>query len=312
MMANTLTETGRAALLTGTASWATGKGASGTIQAALVTTGSFTTGIKAITGATVATPCVVTATSHGFTNGDVVVISGVGGTLTANGVFQIASVATNTFALTDYVTGLNIVGLGAYTSGGVAVNLGPSASGATWASFSANLVGSGVALTSLTETGLGTGGAGLTAWTETDGTANAATVTFSAVSGSVVSGVMLLATASSVSGTLAGTDIPIAWIDGQMIVTAASIVTAGTTLYVERLPAPIANGTVLSFGDGNPATMTALANQYARQLTVSSYTNTVAGYRATAPATGSGLPVTPNGGNISITWDANQYKIFKL
>lgn len=128
-MANTLTEAGRAGILAGTINWATGKGGSGTVQAALVQTSTFTTGIKQITGCTTANPGVITATSHGFTNGDVVVISGVGGALAANGVFQIAGVATNTFQLTDYVTGLGVNVAGTYTSGGVAVNLGPSASG---------------------------------------------------------------------------------------------------------------------------------------------------------------------------------------
>lgn len=78
---------------------------------------------KVITGATNATPIVVTATAHGFVNGDVVSISGVGGNTAANGRWRIANQATNTFQLTDYNTGANVAGNGAYTSGGFAMNL---------------------------------------------------------------------------------------------------------------------------------------------------------------------------------------------
>lgn len=297
-MANCLLETGRNALLAGTANWATGKGASGAVQAALITYTTYTTAMKQITGVTAATPGVVTATSHGFANGDVVLISGVGGTLNANGIFVIAGVAANTFQLTDYVTGANVTTVGTYTSGGIAINLGTSLGG-TWTNYSSNLVGSAVALTGTTET---------------NGIAGAGTTTFTAVSGPVCSAVALIATASAVSGTLAGTDIVLAWIDGQMIVTCAAGITAATTLPVERLPAALASGVVLSFDDGNSATLTASAAQFARSLSVSSATVT-AGARATAPATGSGLPVTPNGGNITITWDtigSQHVGVFKL
>ncbi len=78
---------------------------------------------KAITGATNATPIVITATAHGYSNGDLVAIVGVGGNTAANGIFKIANIATNTFELTDPTTGANVAGNGAYTSGGVAVNL---------------------------------------------------------------------------------------------------------------------------------------------------------------------------------------------
>ncbi len=51
--------------------------------------------IKAVSGCTVATPGVVTVTAHGWANGDIVVIRGVGGTLNANGTFKVAGQATN-------------------------------------------------------------------------------------------------------------------------------------------------------------------------------------------------------------------------
>ena len=63
---------------------------------------------KTISAATKADPAVVTATSHGFSNGDDVYISGVVGMTELNGrFFRVASVSTNTFALTDYA-GANI------------------------------------------------------------------------------------------------------------------------------------------------------------------------------------------------------------
>jgi len=77
---------------------------------------------KTITGITQANPGVVTSASHGFSNGDTVVISGVVGMTQVNGKrFKVASVATNTFALQD-VDGNNVntTSYTTYTSGGVA------------------------------------------------------------------------------------------------------------------------------------------------------------------------------------------------
>lgn len=82
----------------------------------------------AISGATNATPIVVTSNGHGINNGDIVAIVGVGGNTAANGVFIAANVTANTFELTAYkepgvVDGTNVAGNGAYTSGGFFVNL---------------------------------------------------------------------------------------------------------------------------------------------------------------------------------------------
>lgn len=74
-----------------------------------------------ITGATQASPCVVTATAHGFSNGDDVYISGVAGMTRLNGrFFRVAGVTANTFQLMDQVSGSNIdsSAFAAYTSGG--------------------------------------------------------------------------------------------------------------------------------------------------------------------------------------------------
>lgn len=77
--------------------------------------------VKAITGATQANPCVITATAHGFSNGDEVEISGVLGMTQLNGKrFVVANVATNTFEL----LGVDSTGYTAYISGGNASRLG--------------------------------------------------------------------------------------------------------------------------------------------------------------------------------------------
>lgn len=77
---------------------------------------------KAITGATNATPISITCTSHGYTTGDKVMIKGVGGNTAANGIFTITNTGTNTFTLQDG-SGNNVAGNGAYTSGGLVLNL---------------------------------------------------------------------------------------------------------------------------------------------------------------------------------------------
>jgi len=73
---------------------------------------------KTITGATAANPVVITATGHGFSNGDKISIRGVAGMVELNTetAYTIANKATNTFEL----SGVDGSGFTAYTSGGVA------------------------------------------------------------------------------------------------------------------------------------------------------------------------------------------------
>lgn len=65
-----------------------------------------------ITGATNASPIVITATNHGFAADDTVTVAGILGNVAANGVWLAASITANTLALDGSVGG------GAYTSGG--------------------------------------------------------------------------------------------------------------------------------------------------------------------------------------------------
>jgi hypothetical protein len=77
----------------------------------------ITSSTKTITGITQANPAVVTATSHGFSNGDRVIITGVGGMGQVNNrEFTVANQTANTFEL----SGVNATGYDAYTSGGSA------------------------------------------------------------------------------------------------------------------------------------------------------------------------------------------------
>lgn len=77
----------------------------GTGSLALMDTGS-------VTGATNASPIVITSASHGLSTGTYVVVASVGGNTAANGNHTVTYVSDNTFSLDGSA------GNGAYTSGG--------------------------------------------------------------------------------------------------------------------------------------------------------------------------------------------------
>jgi hypothetical protein len=84
--------------------------------------GIITEADKTITGATAADPVVITATAHGYSNGDEVIITGITGMTELNGRnFIVANKTTDTFGLTDR-DGNDIDGSAftAYSSGGIA------------------------------------------------------------------------------------------------------------------------------------------------------------------------------------------------
>jgi hypothetical protein len=74
---------------------------------------------KTVSGATNATPIVVTATGHGYSDGDFVHITGVVGTTACNDLHIVANTTTNTFELTT-PAGADVAGNGSYSSGGTA------------------------------------------------------------------------------------------------------------------------------------------------------------------------------------------------
>jgi len=80
---------------------------------------------KNITAATKASPGEITSNSHGFSNGDEVYITSVGGMTELNDRnYLVANVTTNTFTLTDlFGTAINTTDFTTYTSGGTATEI---------------------------------------------------------------------------------------------------------------------------------------------------------------------------------------------
>lgn len=80
---------------------------------------------KTVTGATNATPIVVTtSTNHGLQTNEVIQVTGVTGNTAANGTFTAVVLSPTTVALTTYPGGANVAGTGAYVSGGTLQSLG--------------------------------------------------------------------------------------------------------------------------------------------------------------------------------------------
>jgi len=80
---------------------------------------------QAVTSSTDATPIVVTKASHGYSDGDLVMINGHTTNLAANGIYRVANKTTNTFELTDRYTGADIAGTGAGAGADGVVMLAP-------------------------------------------------------------------------------------------------------------------------------------------------------------------------------------------
>ena len=95
------------------------------------TTGIVTfvpTSTKTITGITKANPGVITATAHGFSNGDLIGITGVSGMTQINNVFAAVTVlSTDTFHI-----GVNTTSYSTYVSGGSAKKYGSSSDVLSW------------------------------------------------------------------------------------------------------------------------------------------------------------------------------------
>jgi hypothetical protein len=90
-------------------------------------TGTSSAVEKVISGATAADPCVITATGHGFSNGDKVSIRGVVGMVELNleTAYTVAGKTTNAFQL----SGVDSSGFTGYTSGGVATKAAAESGG---------------------------------------------------------------------------------------------------------------------------------------------------------------------------------------
>lgn len=285
-MSNRIFEKGRQGFADGSLDWDTNS-----FKAVLE---SFVadTHIKAITNATNANPIAYTVTSHGWSVGDIVVILLVGGNLAANGTYKIGTVVdANTLNLLTVADGLAVQGSAAYTSGGVMINMTQATNRAD---IDAGQVGTPVALTTPTVA---------------NGVLDADDPTFTSVTGAQCLGMFIYKDTG-----VAATDRLAIWQDGRCLVTvAADAASSATTVWVEPLAGAIPSGTSLVFSNGKTAVLSAPAAAGARSLTVGALANAIAaGNTSDAPTTNNNLPVTPNGGNITITFDSGNNRIAKL
>lgn len=284
-MTNGLTELGREAFLDKAIDWNTD-----TIAAGLLDLNTAETAVIQITSSSnTATPPVMLTGTHGLTTGDIVFIQGHTTNTVCNGLWKITVTDSTHFSL-QTLGGTNVVGGAAGTGGYALVYGGASTVGKFWSDYDGCLVGAKQTLASTTLT---------------NGVADAADTTFTSVTGASVEAIGIFQdtgtpTTSRMIGLITGY---------QQLVCAQT--NTSVTQRVDKLIAGIANSTVLKWSSGESSTLTGAAVAGDRTLTVTSTTVTVEA-TVSAPANGSGLPVSPNGGNIIVAWDNGVNKIFKL
>jgi hypothetical protein len=250
----------------------------------LLLDGSLTdVGVKAITAASNATPIVATSASHGFANGDIVVIRGVAGNTAANGTWKVANQATNTFELTTVKDGLNSTGNGAYTSGGCVINL---TLGDDWADVDGAVQATPVALTTKT--------------VAAGGIIDADDPTFSAWTGTAHAWMIYESGGKNLFFN-----------DGKaQVVMAADAASSATTLWVEPVEVDIPTATPMIFSNGVTATTNGAVTAGARSITVTAISGAIAaGHTADVAGTNSGLPVSATGNGLTIQFSNGTYKI---
>jgi hypothetical protein len=258
------------------------------------------TAVKAITGITNASPAVYTSAAHGFTNGQIVCVRGVLGAVGANQIGKVANVAANTFTLqTLSAESLDVGTPGAYTSGGVAINLSlfqnrqdvdaASVHGATAVGAAGGPAAPGATRTATN--GILTCSNGNMAWLQVPDLA----------------GGQVHCYALCKDNGASATDRSVFYYDGRISVVCASAAAgAATSVAVESLPGPIASGTAIAFSNGVIATLTAPALKGARTLTVAALSAGIAAGHVGEAALGvaQNFPKTTNGGDITLTIDA--------
>lgn len=246
------------------------------------------TAIKAITGVTVANPAVYTvASTAGWTTGDLVVVGGVGGTLSANQVGLIQVINGTTFSLKTLVGALNVVGVGAYTSGGYVMNM-------TITDNVNDIDGARV----------GTVSDSLASKTNTYGVLDAADPT----------SMTLNDTAHALVIENSTTSQPTHFQDGkQCVIVAADAALSATTVWVEPLAGAMADDTVLVFSNGVTAQLNGAAAAGARSITVDALSAAIAaGHQAEGRTTNSGFPISSAGGPVAPTFDNGENKIGRI
>ncbi len=246
------------------------------------------TAVKAITAITTATPPVVTATAHGFTNGDIIVIPAATGMLNAKGTFKIGGVTTNTFTLLT-LEGANVVGTGTFSGTTCAINL----SAPTFYSDVDGALCTGVPAFA--------SAAALASKTNVNGLVSAANVSGITLN-DTCHGVVLV---QNVSNTAASSRV-VHFADGKtMVRVTADAASSATTLWVEPLEGALASGTVIQMTNGVAVTLSGAAIAGARSLAVSALSGAItAGNHGDAQTTNSGLPLTVSSGTFTHQFDA--------
>lgn len=162
--------------------------------------------------------------------------------------------------------------------------------------------------------------AALASVTFTDGVLDANDVTWSAVAAGAAVPAILIFQASAVGG---GADVAasaqrlVAILDGKFRFTVAAAASGGATaVVVDALQLGIANAAVASLISGTgPATITlsAGASAAARSLTVTALGSALSAEAVYEVAyTGSNLPITPNGGDITAQWSNGANRIIRI
>lgn len=259
------------------------------IKAMLLDTSANGTFIKQITNATNANPVVYSSTLNP-SNSDVLVVGGIVGNLSANQTGLATAAGGASFSLNTLDgTGVAVQGSGAWVSGGYAVNL-------TQAVFVAGILGTRVGTDQT-----------LAGKTSSRGIANATSpITWPTVPvGNPAQAVILY----DAAGGSDATNRLIAWNDGKVRLKVQKAVIAGdvnivlTPLTAELWDGATGPAPVINWSDGHASTLNAAALQGADSITITAQAAGGVALDSTADVTAfaAGLPVTPNGGSISLT-----------
>lgn len=289
-MSNALFGLARNAYLTGLLNWT-----SDAMKAKLLDFATAGVSNATIASSTNATPIVITTNAvNAYVTGDVVVIGGHTVNTAANGTWLITVLSTTTFSLqTKTSVSVNSVGNGVGGATGYVVDL---TTATNLSDLNASSVGTDIAI------------AGASAAL---GIASCSAFTFVAVptqANSCKAFVIYKDTGA------AGTSKVIYFCDGKtQVVCDTQAAATATAISIEPAKMAIPTATVIVFSNGASATLTSPVVVGDRSLAVSSLAAIVtAGATADVTYTSAGLPVIPNGGNITVTPDAGTNKLFAL
>lgn len=265
-----------------------GSAPAGTLKMALLRLDGTLTATYAltVTGATAASPIVLTTAMGNITTvGDRLVTMGIGGTLGANGTYR-CSAQDATHVTLQTLNGMNVTGIGTYTSGGMVLNLSKLQ---YYSQISGAVVGTPVALSGATFTG---------------GVLNSSVVTHVSVPAGVVSGYVIYLD----TGTPATSPVIFFSDCKQRIVAAATANAAATSIITPGIEGSITSGTVLTWSNAIQSTLSAdkTAGMDGATLAVNALgSGILAGNSCDAPWTNSLLPLTLGStGTVAITPDA--------